>query len=194
AQDAGFLKKHGITHLVSVAEECPPSAPVQTLHLALRDSPLTDVRSRFSEVFDFVDQARASAKPGAALIHCFEGKNRSAAFVIAYVMREEKLNLQDAFARVKGVRSLVDPNIGFLKQLRDFELELGCEALSLPFDAEACRDLLDLELISVAELARYTDLKELTYEGNNVRIREGPKESAEAARSAGLNHQGERAS
>ena len=37
-------------------------------------------------------------------------------------------------------------NIGFLKQLRDFELELGCEALSLPFDAEACRDLLDLEL------------------------------------------------
>ncbi|CAJ1416507.1 unnamed protein product [Effrenium voratum] len=98
-------------------------------------------------------------------------------------MREEKLNLQDAFARVKGVRSLVDPNVGFLKQLRDFELELGCEALSLPFDAEACRDLLDLELtpgedvfgavwgdgrwarISVAELARYTDLKELTQLG-----------------------------
>ncbi|CAL1171799.1 unnamed protein product [Cladocopium goreaui] len=63
AKDAAWLKKHRITHLVSVAEECPPSSALalKSLHIPLRDSPRTDVASHFAEVFDFIDAGRNSA-------------------------------------------------------------------------------------------------------------------------------------
>lgn len=43
------------------------------------------VLRHFPEVFRFLDAAE-----GAALVHCFEGKNRSATFVVAYLMQKER--------------------------------------------------------------------------------------------------------
>ncbi|CAE7572836.1 unnamed protein product [Symbiodinium natans] len=41
AKDPTFLKERGITHLISVAEESPPTAPLlgKSLHLPLRSLP-----------------------------------------------------------------------------------------------------------------------------------------------------------
>ncbi|CAE7812479.1 DUSP19, partial [Symbiodinium sp. KB8] len=80
AKDPAFLKEHGITHLVSVAEESPPVVPLpgKSLHLALRDSPRTDVRSHFDEVFAVFDAAKRFKK-GRALIHCHAMKARTGA-------------------------------------------------------------------------------------------------------------------
>ncbi|CAE7027349.1 unnamed protein product, partial [Symbiodinium sp. CCMP2456] len=80
AKDPAFLKQHGITHLVSVAEESPPVVPLpgKSLHLALRDSPRTDVRCHFDEVFAVIDAAKRFKK-GRALIHCHAMKARTGA-------------------------------------------------------------------------------------------------------------------
>lgn len=147
AKDAAWLKKHRITHLVSVAEECPPSSALalKSLHIPLRDSPRTDVASHFAEVFDFIDAGRNSAC-GAVLVHCFEGKNRSAAFVIGYLMQKEKCNLHQALSRVKSGRSFVEMNIGFHKQLLDLEHSLSFSGPSVPLNAEACHDLLERDV------------------------------------------------
>lgn len=41
--------------------------------------------------------------------------------VVAFAMKEYRMPLKDALAYVKGKRSVVNPNDGFLSQLRDYE-------------------------------------------------------------------------
>lgn len=189
AGDPSFLSDYHISHVLNVAEECEPAQATrdtcQVLHIPLRDSAKKDLRSFFGQAFTFLDTVRKAR--GRALVHCFEGRNRSATFVIAYLMRVEKLTLATAFLRTKAARSLVDPNVGFRKQLRDLELEFNLGAdfqgSSLPMCADECCSLLDLELISPAELEVYTDLAKLSYEGAVLEIQRTPAKVAPKAAS-----------
>lgn len=54
------------------------------------------------------------------------GQSRSAAVVIAYVMREYNIDVDRAIDRVKHQRSVVRPNVGFVQQLRLWK-EMGYE-------------------------------------------------------------------
>jgi len=51
------------------------------------------------------------------LVHCLMGRSRSASIVIAYIMRKYRLKYPAAFSYVRAKRSVVQPNIGFVKQL-----------------------------------------------------------------------------
>ena len=51
------------------------------------------------------------------LIHCQAGVSRSASIVIAYIMKEKKLNFNDAFKIVSEKRYIINPNEGFKFQL-----------------------------------------------------------------------------
>lgn len=57
----------------------------------------------------------------AVLVHCNKGVSRSAAIVIAYIMREKKLLYKEALAIVRKERESVFPNSGFAAQLRTWE-------------------------------------------------------------------------
>jgi hypothetical protein len=91
----------------------------------------------------FLDEAWRSEET--VMIHCREGRNRSAALLLAWLMGSSTLggyqrecvqhterdllknrSLKEMLAYVKNYRALVDPNIGFLKQLLDFERSLSC--------------------------------------------------------------------
>ena len=41
--------------------------------------------------------------------------------VIAYTMKEYNMSLEEALEHVKGKRSVVNPNDGFVQQLKDYE-------------------------------------------------------------------------
>jgi protein-tyrosine phosphatase len=59
------------------------------------------------------------------LVHCAAGVSRSASFVIAYLMRVEKMKYVDAYQSVKTKRQIIRPNSGFVKQLREYERGLA---------------------------------------------------------------------
>ena len=51
--------------------------------------------------------------------------SRSATVVLGYLMFTHRLSLQDSMKIVKEARPHVKPNEGFLRQLQDYEKELG---------------------------------------------------------------------
>ena len=70
----------------------------------------------------FLDFVR-SAPECAVLVHCFEGRNRSATLCVAWLVVEGRLPLTDALRRVFERRPIVLTNRSFLEQLIDLAKE-----------------------------------------------------------------------
>ena len=82
------------------------------------DTPNDNIKCFFKSSFNFIEENIAKTN---VLVHCQAGVSRSATIVIAYMMRKYQYGMDDALKRVKGRRPYVDPNKGFMKQLRSFE-------------------------------------------------------------------------
>uniref|UniRef100_A0A4W6BVA7 Dual specificity protein phosphatase n=1 Tax=Lates calcarifer TaxID=8187 RepID=A0A4W6BVA7_LATCA len=57
------------------------------------------------------------------LVHCVMGRSRSATLFLAYLMICENMTVVDAIEHVKKCRRII-PNWGFLKQLRELDMQL----------------------------------------------------------------------
>ena len=55
---------------------------------------------------------------GAVLVHCFGGRSRSAAIVLAFLMSTTGRTFDDVLEELKAKRSVVQPNSGFEMQVR----------------------------------------------------------------------------
>jgi hypothetical protein len=55
------------------------------------------------------------------LVHCKMGVSRSAATVLAYAMKQYGWGLEQALLHVQGLRPIVRPNPGFLRQLQTYQ-------------------------------------------------------------------------
>lgn len=54
-------------------------------------------------------------------MHCLAGVSRSVTLVVAYVMTVTDLGWEDALHTVRAGRSCANPNLGFQRQLQEFE-------------------------------------------------------------------------
>lgn len=59
-------------------------------------------------------------------MHCQAGVSRSATICLAYVMSHKCLNMEQAFEFVKSRRTVISPNVNFLRQLLEFEKNIPC--------------------------------------------------------------------
>eukprot|EP01080_Neovahlkampfia_damariscottae_P006556 gene6556-10719_t len=66
----------------------------------------------------FIDECVSNGENVA--VHCAQGKSRSSTVVVAYIMVEKDLSVNDALKFVKSKRSLAEPNLSFIKQLTEF--------------------------------------------------------------------------
>jgi len=94
-----------------------------------------DHRTSQLDLENLTDLMEKSLKDGPVLVHCTMGISRSVMVVLAYLLkvtyaspetpfdRRKKL-LQTMIEFVKKRRPCINPNIGFLKQLRDYETKL----------------------------------------------------------------------
>ena len=55
------------------------------------------------------------------LVHCHAGISRSATVVIYYLMKKFGLSYNDAYSIVKLKRNIINPNPGFIHQLKYYE-------------------------------------------------------------------------
>lgn len=87
------------------------------------------LQQRFLPFLSPSDQVKQSG--GKVLVHCEAGISRSPTICIAYIMRTQKLRLNEAFEIIKQRRSVISPNFSFMGQLLQFESEVLSNAPAL---------------------------------------------------------------
>ncbi|CAI2349609.1 unnamed protein product [Caenorhabditis sp. 36 PRJEB53466] len=124
AADLPILEHHKITHVVNVGTGIPNHYPAkfEYLKIDILDLPETRIVPYFDQVFEFIDKVRNAE--GNVFVHCNAGISRSATFVVAYLMKTERLKLRDAMEVCRKTRC-IRPNTGFAQQLGEYELTLG---------------------------------------------------------------------
>ncbi|CAA6654343.1 unnamed protein product [Spirodela intermedia] len=84
-------------------------------NFSISDNDDEDISGLFEEAFDFIDGIEQ--KGGKVLVHCFEGRSRSATVVLAYMMQRKNMTLLDAWDLLKKVHRRAQPNDGFARIL-----------------------------------------------------------------------------
>uniref|UniRef100_A0A8C4NJK9 protein-tyrosine-phosphatase n=1 Tax=Eptatretus burgeri TaxID=7764 RepID=A0A8C4NJK9_EPTBU len=114
---------------IDAKETSVASCPPQAFHFLL-DEEGADLLGVLPGALDYIDQALASA--GRILVHCESGVSRAPAVIAAWLMFSENLSLPTALQHLRMLRPDVEPNAGFISQLKVVE-STGCKfQLSLP--------------------------------------------------------------
>lgn len=113
------LNKYNIEQVLSVGINA--NVHVKHKHVHCLDLPETDIKPVLFECFSFINEAINSEKN--ILIHCNAGVSRTAMVAIAYLMYCKKMNFVDAYNVVKTKRPAIQPNAGFVKQLKLLNIE-----------------------------------------------------------------------
>ncbi|CDW90823.1 dual specificity protein phosphatase 22 [Stylonychia lemnae] len=111
ANDTNCLKKNRITHILTVAGMLEPmNSWVQIL---------SQLKVLLQEEFQCIGTFLNINSENS-----FAGVSRSSSCVIAYLMREHNMSYWDSLYFTKKQRSVVCPNLGFAKQLQQYESDL----------------------------------------------------------------------
>lgn len=133
ANDSIMLSRHKITCIVNVTETkrrstVPPD--VVHIHIPIADTPLSPLGDHFDEVADKIHVTAAGG--GRTLVHCNAGVSRSAALCMAYLLKHQGATLLEAHRWLKACRPMARPNVGFWKQLINYEISLrGCNTVHM---------------------------------------------------------------
>lgn len=116
------VEKYQLTDILSVGIETPDDVDhcdVQKHFVECLDLPETNLQVTISRTNGIIKNV--NAKNGRILVHCNAGVSRSSAVCIAYLMSEQSMSFDSAFALVKSKRECIRPNDGFAKQLKQMD-------------------------------------------------------------------------
>lgn len=120
------LLDHGITHIICIrqaieANFIKPNFPHKFKYLVLdiADTMTENIIQHFKKVKIFIDESLSLN--GRVLVHGNAGISRSAALVLAYIMETYELSQAQAYIIVQQRRFCINPNEGFIIQLREYE-------------------------------------------------------------------------
>lgn len=117
--DTETLQANSIWHIVQVLGKWP--VPLKDEGYAYNSVPVEDrvdqnITKYLEEACAFIEQHRSQGQN--VLVHCFEGKSRSATVVIAYLIKYHSMSFDEALSFVRGKRPGIKPNTGFVEQLK----------------------------------------------------------------------------
>ncbi|CAH1231629.1 STYXL1 [Branchiostoma lanceolatum] len=123
---AVILKELKCKGYINVSTEPDPSFPgrqnPEVLRIVAEDSPDTDLLSHFEEACAFIDKQKKLEH--AVLVFDTRGNSRNICIALAYLMHLYKWPLKDAYKHMLGCKHNISPNMGFIKQLGQWEEKL----------------------------------------------------------------------
>lgn len=112
-----ILLKYNIESVLSIGIEAPyKQSKIFYKFLDCLDMPETQLKSIIKKSNQFIKQSLTSQKN--ILVHCNAGVSRSVSIVIGYLILEEHKTYEEAYNIVKAARCCMQPNIGFIQQLK----------------------------------------------------------------------------
>ncbi|KAJ5070471.1 protein phosphatase slingshot [Anaeramoeba ignava] len=125
AQTLETLQEYNITHIICLHDSPFFPDKFQYLEIFAFDIPDFLLLDHFEKTYDFIENAIKSN--GKVFIHCAAGVSRSPTIVIAYFMKKNNWDYQEAHDFVNE-RRRISPNEGFQYQLQlwkklDYQLE-----------------------------------------------------------------------
>uniref|UniRef100_A0A4W5P3A6 protein-serine/threonine phosphatase n=1 Tax=Hucho hucho TaxID=62062 RepID=A0A4W5P3A6_9TELE len=114
------LQKNNVGYILNITREIDNFFPESFSYMNIRvyDVEATDLLSHWKDTYTFINKARQSGK--AVLVHCKMGVSRSGSTVVAYAMKQQRWPLEVALSYVRDRRPIVQPNVGFMKQLHTY--------------------------------------------------------------------------
>ncbi|KAI9490823.1 protein-tyrosine phosphatase-like protein [Zychaea mexicana] len=117
-EDRAFLRKNKIEAILTLGHFKQQYPPEEFKHeiIPIADNREANIIQFFPITNNFIEEAFESGKR--ILVHCLAGVSRSPTIVSAYLMNKRKLHPKAALAIIKQTRPFVNPNQGFMNQLR----------------------------------------------------------------------------
>lgn len=121
SKDLEQIKKHNITHIVSIHEDAKEGSiqNIEYLCFTASDNASQDIKKFFEDAIDFIHNARLNN--GNVLVHCLAGISRSTTLATSYIMTVTEMPWYDSLNAVRAARKGANPNFGFQRQLQNFE-------------------------------------------------------------------------
>ena len=125
SRDRTHLRRLNVRYVVNctpplssfgVANYFEKERDLEYLRLPMRDANTESVLAHLPAAVEFLERARIRAD-GAVLIHCNEGKSRSCAVALGYVIRSHGKTLDEALELLRDARPQAEPKEAFLDQL-----------------------------------------------------------------------------
>ncbi|KAI7736475.1 hypothetical protein M8C21_012080, partial [Ambrosia artemisiifolia] len=128
ARSVYTLQHIGITHILCLcSNEIGQSESQRTdifeyRNFSIGDEEDSNISEIFEEAHQFIDAVEQ--KGGKVLVHCFEGRSRSATVVLSYLMMRKKYTLLKAWNTLRRVHKRAQPNDGFARALLELDKKL----------------------------------------------------------------------
>ncbi|XP_035503000.1 dual specificity protein phosphatase 22-B-like [Scophthalmus maximus] len=120
ARDPELLARHNITHILSIHDAAAPVLEdMMYLCISAADHPKQNLIQYFRDSITFIHESRLKGE--GCLVHCVAGVSRSVTLVVAYIMTVTGRGWVESLAAVRAARPCAGPNLGFLRQLEEFE-------------------------------------------------------------------------
>ncbi|KAI3671462.1 hypothetical protein L1987_87200 [Smallanthus sonchifolius] len=128
ARSVYTLQHIGITHVLCLCSNEIGQSDSQRpdifeyQNFSIGDEDDSDISEIFEEAHQFIDAVEQ--KGGKVLVHCFEGRSRSATVVLAYLMMRKNYTLLKAWNTLRRVHRRAQPNDGFARALLELDKKL----------------------------------------------------------------------
>ncbi len=101
--------------------------------MTVLDSQSESLLDHFADSIYWIECVLRESPENKILVHCFAGRSRSVAIILAYLMYKLRIPLSVALLHVRQFRANANPNNGFINQLKAFEYELFRSKKSFAF-------------------------------------------------------------
>ena len=121
ASSEKVIRELNITVIINCTVDIPfgEFEGVEFHRIPVDDKNEANIQLYFEEAIGIIETASSQGKT--VLVHCMAGISRSATIVAAYLMKTRGMTHVEAITEIKKTREKVDPNIGFVIRLMEFE-------------------------------------------------------------------------
>jgi len=126
ALNRDVIESLNITHICNVTRDTSNRFyNIKYCRVYVDDIETEKISLFFKKAYEFIETALEGFNAGeknVVLVHCAKGVSRSATIVIMFLMRTYDMGLEEAYRFVKRHREIIEPNEGFMNELRNFQM------------------------------------------------------------------------